>query len=81
MRYDVVKEADGTIVNQRFVTDNGSHPYAIALEDKFVLAWIDYYNDRYGKPKIAIIDLSDFEPDPTYGLPLLVKTTILTSIQ
>ncbi len=68
IRYDVIAERDGTIYHRNYVTSNGAHPYAIALNDRFVLAWIDYYNDADGEPKVANIDLTDFYIHPQYGV-------------
>ena len=68
LRYDIVKEADGTVYNRDYVTSNGEHPYAIALSDRFVLAWIDHYNDADGEPKIANIDLTNFYIHPQHGV-------------
>lgn len=68
LRFDIVKESDGTVYNRDYVTSNGEHPYAIALSDRFVLAWIDHYNDADGEPKVANIDLTNFYIHPRYGV-------------
>ncbi len=68
LRYDIVSETDGTVTHRDYVTSNGEHPYAIALNDRFVLAWIDHYKDSDGEPKIANIDLTNFYIHPQYGV-------------
>ena len=68
VRYDVVAEADGTVYHRDYVTSNGAYPYAIAAGDRFVLAWIDYYNDADGEPKVANIDTSQLYIHPQYGV-------------
>ena len=68
LRYDIVSETDGTVIHRDYVTSNGEHPYAIALDDRFVLVWIDHYNDVDGEPKIANIDLTNFYIHPRYGV-------------
>ncbi len=68
VRYDIVRESDGYVWHRDYVTSNGEHPYAIALSDRFVLAWIDHYNDDDGEPKVANIDLTDFYIHPQYGV-------------
>lgn len=68
LRYDIVSELNGNVSHRDYVTSNGAHPYAIALNDRFILAWIDYYNDADGEPKVANIDLTNFYIHPQYGV-------------
>ena len=68
VRYDIVEESTGDVWHRDYVTSNGEHPYAIALNDRFVLAWIDHYRDDDGEPKIANIDLNNFYIHPQYGV-------------
>ncbi len=68
VRYDIVRESDGYVWHRDYVTSNGAYPYAIALSDRFVLAWIDYYKDSDGEPKVANIDLTNFYIHPAHGV-------------
>ena len=73
IRYDIVRESDGYVWHIDFVTGRGECPFAIALDDRFVLAWIDHYKDPDGEPKIANIDLNKFYIHPKYGVTVTGK--------
>ncbi len=57
-KYQLVSETDESILVTKTLTSKGKHPYAIALNDRFVIAWIDMYYDSNGDPKVANVDPS-----------------------
>ncbi len=56
VRYAVVRD-DGTVVsNDKRLTVNGREPYAISLEDRFVISYVYLNADPEGDPRIANIN-------------------------
>lgn len=56
VRYAVVRD-DGTVVsNDRRLTVNGREPFAISLEDRFVISYIYLNADPEGDPRVANVN-------------------------
>ena len=76
LRYDVVMESDGSVIHKDYV-GRGSEPYVIAGKDRFVLAWINHYNDDDGEPMVANIDLDNYDIHPHYGVSVTGGDTMI----